>query len=345
MNNLELTASIEKAALACGFDTCGIVRLEEMQGYTDALKDRIAHFPDSEPMFGRFTRFVDPAQLPSWAKSVVVCSYWYGKYRIPENLQGIIGKAFCLDIRRDKQSEGYQIVECFEKALTELGVQHAAEHDYGITAMRWAAVKAGIGIVRKNNFFYTRQGSWNWLAVFLIDRDLELKKVPAIKSCPEKCGLCVKACPTQALDKPFYTNGVACVGFLTGKATCAPGKKHYDKCGKWIYGCDACQDACPYNRGAWDAVEEFHGLEELSRSISYEKILGMDDGALREMLSQKFWYIEPERVWTWKCNILNAMHNNYEGKYLPHIEAAMQDPQKEVREMAQWVFESVSVMA
>jgi len=341
MNNTKLATCIKNAALDCGYTHCGMIRVEEMAGYADAIDARITRFPDSEPMYSRLRALALPAQAAPWAKSVIICARWYGKYRIPEGLQGKIGKSFCVDTRRDRRSQEFQDTQRFEGILTGLGITHAVAHDFGITAVRWAAVKAGIGIVRKNNFFYAEHGSWYRLEAFLIDREVELKNTHSLQRCPEKCGLCMKACPTTALSEPFQMNGPVCVSFLTSRETCMPGKKHYDKCGSWIFGCDACQDACPFNRKQWTGAEDFPGLEELAGFLSYERILSLEYETLYSLLPEKFWYIQPDDVWKWKCNVLNAMHNTFESGYLPYIEGAMRDSREEVREMAEWVLESV----
>lgn len=341
MNDMELAASIAEMASACGYAVCGIVKIEDMRGYAGAIAARIAKFPEATPMYTPFSAFAEPEAMAPWAKSVIICGHWQGKYRIPENLQGLIGKTYCVDTRKNAQTQESRGRQQFEQALAELGLKYASKRDFGITALRWAAAQAGLGVIRKNNFFYAEKGSWYGLDSFLIDRELELKTVPKLKSCPAKCDLCQKACPTGALPEPFQTNGVACVSYLTTMATCRPGKKHYDKCGSWLFGCDACQDACPFNQKAWSGGEDFPGLAELAEQISYEQILAMDYETMRRLLPPKFWYIPPELVWKWKSNALNAMANNYQEQYLPYIVKARQDSQAEVREMAEWVWRLV----
>ena len=344
MGNLDLAVQIKDAALNCGFDVCGIVKVEEMKDYAAAIDSRIAHFPEAKPMYARFADFADPTKMVPWAKSVIVYGHWYGNYRVPENVQGRIGKALFFDPRKNPYSKENQNVLRFEKILTGLDIKHVAKHDSGISAMRWAAAKSGIGIIRKNNFFYTERGSWFNLGIILIDRELELKAASSIKSCPENCSLCIKSCPTEALREPFQMNGIACAAFLTCMGTCAPSKNNYDKCGSWIFGCDACQDVCPFNEKAWNAVEDFPGLEKLAGLLSYEQILSMDYETMTTVFPQKFWYIQPDDVWKWKCNVLNAMRNNYDSSYLPYIKHALSDSKAEVREMAKYVFESVTVI-
>jgi epoxyqueuosine reductase len=338
---MELAVRIREAALQCGFSACGIVKMDDMRGYADAIAGRIAHFPESRPMYAKFIDFATPELSVPWAKSIIVCAQWLGEYRIPQNLKGLIGKSYCIDPRKNPNCKEFQGRELFAGMLENMGLRYATKSDFGITAVRWAAAKAGVGIIRKNNFLYMENGSWCHLDAFLIDRELELKSAPTIKDCPKKCNLCMKACPTGALKMPFQTNGVACVSFLTTFAICAPDKPYYNQCGTWIFGCDACQDVCPFNAKAWSEGEEFPGLKELAEKISYEQILSLDEPELSCLLAEKFWYIKPDTIWKWKCNVLNAINNNFEERYLPHIEPAMHDTRREVSEMARWVYESV----
>lgn len=78
-----------------------------------------------------------------------------GIIQIPKHLNGLIAKYYLVDSRKDENSIDYQASILFENYLNELGLKTATKRDFGITDLRWAALKAGLGIVRKNNFFYS----------------------------------------------------------------------------------------------------------------------------------------------------------------------------------------------
>jgi epoxyqueuosine reductase len=303
-------SKIVERALALNFERCGVVGVDKMKGFGEKLTERIERFPESEGMYRRFFSFADPREQIPWAASVVVCSWRYGVYSAPKGLEGRIGKSYLFDERRDSDSEGYRARAALQQYMTEeLGLRVAASHDYGITSCRWAAHSAGIGTIRNNNFFYGDHGSYYSLSVFLTDREMEYIHTPTHKPCSDGCGLCVKNCPTGALAAPYAMRGVTCVSFLTNKApNNALFERYSSKIGDWIYGCDVCQDVCPFNHGQ-TGDREFPGLEELSGSLSLENIVTMDYGFLRSQIVPKFWYIEEKDVWKWKRNALFALLN------------------------------------
>jgi epoxyqueuosine reductase len=139
---------------------------------------------------------------------------------------------------------------------------------------------------------------------------MEYTCTPAHKPCSDNCNLCVKRCPTGALAGPYATCGVTCASFLTNKAPDNGAfEKYVSRIGNWLYGCDVCQDVCPFNKGQWSEDKNFPGLQELSADLSPEKIVTMDYAYLREVFAPKFWYIEAKDLWKWKRNALSVMRN------------------------------------
>jgi epoxyqueuosine reductase len=103
-----------------------------------------------------------------------------------------------------------------------------------------------------------------------------------------------------------------------------------------MYGCDACQNACPLNHGKWGSAEEYPQLESLARDLTLDRLFRMTQPEYEEVIQPRFWYIGKEDLWMWKSNALRAMANTGDAAYRPLIEEACTDPHERVREMALW---------
>jgi len=340
---MDTAFQIVERAKALGYDKCGIILIEQLAEYEEKLDERINRFPETRGKLENFRSFATPQKEYPWAKAVVVCSYWYGKYNIPQNLKDRFAKYYLTDGRRNEASEGYNTSISFENYLREQGFRIAFDRLFGITSLRWAAMKSGIGIIRKNNFLYTEKGSWQYIEAFLIDQPIKYINECNVRPCSEKCGLCIKACPTQSLAEPYMMSRNACVSCLTTwdgwDLTQEPLR---NKFGQWVYGCDVCQDVCPYNHNAWTSGEEFPGLKELSNYLSLTQIVEADYEFIERIVQPALWYIPKEKCWRFKTNALNAMLNNYRPEYLTVIQKACYDKEEPVRKMAKWVLEQVN---
>jgi epoxyqueuosine reductase len=122
---------------------------------------------------------------------------------------------------------------------------------------------------------------------------------------------------------------------------CLPDRPYNRQMGGWIYGCDACQNACPFNRQTWDSGQDFPGLQQLAEWISLENIIAADYDFLRRVMTSKFWYIGVDDGWKWKNNALNAICNHYDERFRKSIKSACRDEHPHVRDMARWVALSV----
>lgn len=340
-----LTTQIKIAALKMGYEKCGIIKISEMYGYEEKLNERIELIPEVKPYYENFYQFAHLQEIYPWAKSIVICVRKYGKYHIPEQVEGLIAKYYLVDSRTDEYSKDFHDSLRFEEYMHGMGLKTATKRRFGITALRWAALKAGLGLVRKNNFFYTESGSWVYLEAWLIDKELESVEIPVLKECPKHCNLCIKSCPTSSLSQPYTMNRSSCVSCLTTwEGWDLPHEKFNVQMKGWVFGCDVCQDVCPMNKGCWNATEEFPGLAELSQHITLEKILKMDYTFLEQIMQPKFWYIEKADVWKWKTNTINAMVNEYMEQYKEYICYACNDSNSKVRDMAQWAIQKLDLL-
>jgi epoxyqueuosine reductase len=112
---------------------------------------------------------------------------------------------------------------------------------------REAAAHAGVGFYGKNTLLITRRfGSWVVLGTLVTDRELET--TPPLDLDCGSCTLCIEACPTGALDQPGTLDANKCLSYWTQSAETMPAE-YEPELGPQVYGCDICQDVCPWNRG------------------------------------------------------------------------------------------------
>jgi epoxyqueuosine reductase len=154
----DLSEEIKEKAYELGYDLCGIIEAKSFTKFNDYLKERIDKFPKSTHLYEGLFDLGEPSEKADWAKSIIVCIRRYNKYKIPQNLDKLFGKVYLFDGRLSYSKE-YKSKALFEDYLKEQGMK---TYEDGVTA-RWAAVKAGLGYFRKNNFVYTKFGSYVWI--------------------------------------------------------------------------------------------------------------------------------------------------------------------------------------
>ena len=311
---------IREKALELGYEDCGIIKAGALAGYREKLEERISRVPADEKAFGRFRGYANPSADNPDIRSIVVAIIPTYKYNVPGEFDGVYGKSFMFDSRTDEKAPFFRKRDEFSAFLESLGLKCTVGDAHGIPApARWAAYKAGLGIIRRNNFFYTGNGSYIRIEMFAIDRELELVRDVKLKECSEKCGKCIEACPTRTLSAPYTMSMVRCVTFQTSLSPNTgmgvPSLQMAEQIGGRLYGCDACQDACPSTRANGRAARSFRGwmrsLRQCVRKISWRPATTR----FRVYLAPKYWYIKPENLWKWKLNALTVMMNGYSEKY------------------------------
>ncbi len=339
-----LETQIQHKAYELGYEKCGIIPIERMDGYIEKFEERMQKTPMSAPFHQSQQRLLNIREDFPWAKSVIVLAVAYGKYKIPEEVRGRVAKAYLFENRVNPRSPEHQHSLEMEQYLQSLGLQTATHRKFGIVGLRWAAMQAGIGIVRRNNFFYTESGSWVHLEAFLIDQEIELLDTPELPPCPENCTKCQSACPTKSLSEPYTMQPVTCISFLTtfgGRDM--PNMPLRGALGSCIYGCDLCQEACPMNKGKWQETEDFPGLAELAPLLTPENILRMSEDVYRERVQPLFFYLSSEELWKWKVDVLCYMRNNSPESYRMLLIQACNDTHPKVQEMAQCICNELGV--
>lgn len=314
MSHPSFAQAIYDAALDCGFDNCGIIPLSDLEGFQARYDERLERLPQSGLFYKNVEAITQTAQQYPWAKSMIVLTTWLGKYQYPAALRGLYGKAFLLSPSSDRTCAPYQEKLRFEQWLTDQGLRWMGGDRCGHTKvgpMRYAAVQAGLGIMRKNNFFYTEQGSWVELEGYVIDQEWVLKQNCTLPPCPEGCTLCQKACPTHALCAPYTMNPLACVSFWStfGGGRLPPQLPELAM-GEWLCGCDACQDICPHNRHDWEQGEPFPGLAELVDFLQPENLVHASTEELAQVACPKTAdHIVPQQAEVFRVNAQRVLRN------------------------------------
>jgi epoxyqueuosine reductase len=330
-NTRTLTAAIKQKALELGYASCGITSASPFTEFLEGLEQRIQRYPESAPLYENLRQHGYPKDEAEWTQSVIVCISRYGRYRLPQGLDRHFGKCFLVDGRVPYTRE-YQASETFQAFLKELGLSVVPSN----LAVRWAAVRAGLGQFGKNNFIFTNDGSWIMIKVWLVDVPLEYDVPQTTSLCPDECTRCIKACPTHALEGPFMMNYGRCITYLTARLTTLPPEPLRKPMGRWVYGCDVCQNVCPLNHGKWESAEEFPQLDEVAQELGLDRLFRMTQPVYEQVIHRRFWYIPKDHLWMWKSNVLRAMANSGKVGYHHLIKEACSDPNEHVQQMARW---------
>jgi epoxyqueuosine reductase len=253
-------------AEALGFDLCGVAPAESWDELTHR-DEWLARGYAGEMRYLRDARRADPVLVLPEAKSVIVCALNYNTPQPYSTEAAAAGNQAHGWISRYAWGEDYHSVlgEKLESLVAALRAQFGAEIaarayvDTGPVAERVAAWRAGLGWLAKNTCLINeRAGSWLFLGVVLTSLEL----VPSVfqdgedraaHAPPDLCGncrLCLDACPTGALAEPYVLDARRCVSYLTIELRGSIPEEFRGAMGWQVFGCDICQDVCPWNQQA-----------------------------------------------------------------------------------------------
>ena len=247
-NKEHYTELIKNEAKRLGFISCGISRAEFLEDEAPRLEKWLKMKMNGEMKYmeNYFEKRLDPTKLVDDAKSIISLTYNY----YPEDLQNkeapkVSKYAYGIDYH-------YVIKEKVNFFLTfikdKIGDVHgrAFVDSAPILEKAWAA-KSGIGWVGKNSNLITKQvGSFYFLAELIVDLDLDYDTIES-DHCGQ-CTACIDSCPTEAITEPYVVDGSKCISYFTIELKENIPQEFKGKFDDWVFGCDVCQDVCPWNK-------------------------------------------------------------------------------------------------
>jgi epoxyqueuosine reductase len=217
--------------------------------------------------------------------------------------------------------------------------------DSGPLVERDAAVRAGLGFRGKNTNLLTPIGSYVFLGALLTDVELDIDQ-PMAKDCGS-CTLCLEACPTGALTSPYHLAAERCIAYLTIEHRGPIAEELRPLLGDWIFGCDICQEVCPYNasvRGRPRGWPAFEPRPAVGTRPDLPTLLALDDEGFRHTFRGS--PIKRAKRRGLARNAALALGNSHDAAAKPALEAAAQgDPEPLVRDAASWALRRLAADA
>ncbi len=250
MNISEKTQFIKSLASKTGFDFCGIAGARPLDEDARKLANWLQQgkHGDMHYMEKHFELRVNPYKLLPGAKSVICFLFNYfpaldQEKNIPKISKYALGRDYHEVIRPKLQYLLAQMKEKFGDFQGRGFVDSAP-----VLERSWA-VLSGLGWVGKNgNLIHKKSGSFFFIATLIVDLELEYDSPEMADYCGT-CTRCIDACPTQAIEKDKVVDGSKCISYFTIELKDLlipePMKNKFDN---WMFGCDTCQDVCPWNR-------------------------------------------------------------------------------------------------
>jgi epoxyqueuosine reductase len=348
----DIKAIVKHAAEEAGFDLCGIApaadpaELDHFPAWISAGRAGEMRYMQARDEQGSLKRG-SLARVAPWARSVIVCAINYNAAHpystdCKESDRGWISRYAWS--REDYHQAVMRRLRLVETALREAVENQAqtprAENlitrcyvDTGPVVERVFAKYAGIGWIGKNTCIINqKKGSWLFLGVILTSLELTPDLPP-----PERCGTCtrcIEACPTDAILAPYQLDSNRCISYLTIEKRGPIAEELRPGMGRHIFGCDICQDVCPWNRKA-----------PVSSAAEFKPRPGLVNPALAwlaEISEEEFRHtfarspIRRAKRSGLRRNAVIAMGNSGDEGFAPRLDKLSSDDDQTVAETARW---------
>jgi len=348
VSGTDLKTFVKSAAEQAGFDLAGIApardaqELEYFPEWIAAGRAGDMKYLEARDEKGDLKR-ASLARVAPWARSVIVCAINYNtahpySTELNDPERGWISRyAWSREDYHDAVLRRLKKVEAaFREVLPEVQQANLTTRSYvdtGPIVERVFAKYAGVGWIGKNTCIISqKKGSWLFLGVILTSLEL----APDLPT-PDRCGTCtrcIEACPTNAIVAPYQLDSNRCISYLTIEKRASIPEEFRAGMGRHIFGCDICQDVCPWNRKA-----------PVTNAIEFEPRPGMVNPALAwlaEMPAEDFREtfrgspVRRTKRAGLRRNAAIAMGNSANAEFLPLLQTMADDEDEAVAESARW---------
>jgi epoxyqueuosine reductase len=241
---------IKDEAKRLGFMQCGIAKADFLEDEAPRLEKWLTnnHHGKMDYMENHFDKRLDPRLLVDDAKSVISLTLNYYSEAVQSDPEApkISKYAFGSDYHQVIKAKLFELLQFISETIGE--VSGRAFVDSAPVLDRAWAKRAGIGWIGKNsNLISKKSGSFFFLAELIVDLDLEYDNAFETDHCGT-CTKCIDACPTDAILSPYVIDAKKCISYLTIELKDEIPNQFNDKMENWMFGCDICQDVCPWNK-------------------------------------------------------------------------------------------------
>jgi epoxyqueuosine reductase len=339
VDTASLTKSIKEKGLEIGFDLVGISPVDsfpENQFYKEWLARGFAgemRYMERDPEKREDIRKVFPE-----AKSVISCGMNYNTdypYSInqADTNKGWISRYAWGDDYHEVIKERLLLLEEHVREIVPKDIKSRVYADTGPVLERVYGKYSGIGWYGKNTCLINQDiGSWIFLGELITDLGLDYDS-----PVPDRCGtctMCIDACPTHALREPYILDSNLCISYLTIEFRGKIPSDLREKLDNNIFGCDICQDVCPWNRRA--KVSEYESFQPRNSSYSPDLVY-LSQLSVEEF--RKVFRNSPVKRAKRKGfirNVMVAMGNSGHKAFIPYIKEALKDDEALIRAHAAW---------
>jgi epoxyqueuosine reductase len=348
----ELAQRICSRARELGFDLVGLAAAAPPP-HLAAYREWVAHGYHGEMGYlarpERVARREDPCMILPSTRSIVCVGANYYTGDVPAELagdpaRGLISRhAWGRDYHYVLLARLEQLADSVREATGPV-VEHRAYVDTGPLLERSLAVRAGLGFIGKNTcLIHPRIGSWLFLGELLLDAELAPSSPISDVGCGT-CQRCLAACPTGALIAPHILDARRCISYLTIELKGAIPRDLRPLVGNWIFGCDICQEVCPWQRFARQTDKlPFCASAPEHAAPRLLELIGLDEATFRQRYRHSpIWRARRRGL---VRNVAVALGNWGDERAVPALVQALFDQESLVRGHAVWALGRIGTSA